>query len=186
MKPRLLHDILTELNQDIKNYLNSLSAFNLLGSNTTFYKQCSLQEKDGRTFPIEKTGSGKANFVEIDSKKPLQIYHRVLNADHENNTSLGYGAKSHRVRNFNMILVCFGTLKYLNNPNHDATTDFCKHIIDAIPTGLDQGETVIIGNENVDMLEVMNTEFEGATLKNFSVVNIAFTVEYTIIQRSDC
>jgi len=180
---RILDNILEEINLNIQAGLNSLTDFVNLGNQAKFYRETTLQEKDGVTFPIIKTGSGKGSRAVIDNEYPLIIYHRVIDAETREAPDQGYGTNPARFKDFQMRLFVYGTLKKLNNPNHDYTTDLMQIIYDCLPVSLDQGEKVMPKDE---ILDIIGEEFAGATTKHLSVIHTNFAIDYTIIQRIDC
>lgn len=183
---RLLENILEELNLTIRQNLDTLTDHITLGTKTQFYRNTKLTTKDGVTFPIVLTGSGKATKISIDNDYPLQIYHRLVKPETEEDPARGYGTKSYRFKIYQMRLFCFGTLKKLNNPNHEYGPDILQIVYNTLPVVLGQGERVQPDQENTDGQEILNSEFNGALTKHLATIHVCFTIDYTIRQRVDC
>jgi len=184
--PRVLDNILEELNLSIKQNLDALTDFDNLGSNSVFYNETRLTTKDEQTLPIIVEGDYKGSKISIDDRYPLVIYHRGISIDNANDPNLGYGPRSYRERIYRMRMYCFGTLKLLNNPQWDYNVDIQQIVYRTIPHALSQRERILPGEESSNALEIMAEEFAGSPTKNLIVRHTAFWIEYDIRQRSDC
>lgn len=183
--PRILDNILEELNLSIKQNLDALTDFSNLGSNSVFYRETRLFTRDEQTMPITLVGNYLGAKVSIDDRYPLTIYHRAEDVDNENNANLGYGAKSYRERLYNMRLYCFGTLKYLNNPTWDYNVDIQQIVYRTLPHSLSRKERILPGEENSNALTIIESEFNQMAT-SLITRHTAFWIEYQIRQRSDC
>jgi len=184
--PRILDNILEELNLSIKQNLDALTDFTNLGTNSKFYRETRLFTRDEQTMPITLVGNYLGEKVSIDDRYPLTIYHRAVSVENENNVNLGYGARSYRERLYNMRLYCFGTLKYLNNPTWDYNVDIQQIVYRTLPHVVGQKERILPDEENSDAIAVIESEFSASMAASLIVRHTAFWIEYQIRQRSDC
>ena len=83
MAERALNAILTDINTQIKTVS--------FGGKITTRGLCYLQEKDGKTFPLENTNTKSGNKISWDDKYPLQTYHRIIGVEKESDVSQGFG-----------------------------------------------------------------------------------------------
>lgn len=184
--PRILDNILDELNLSIKQNLNAVSGYTNLGNNSQFYNQTQLTQKDDIAFPVVLTGDYKGTKISLDDRYPLQIYHRIINANSESDPNSGYGAKSYYENIYEMRLYCLGTLKNLNNPDHDFNVDIMETVYYTLPHALSYRERILPQDRSANVLEILSEEFSGAMTKNLITRHVAFTIDYNIRQRSDC
>lgn len=184
--PRVLDNILEELNLSIKQNLDAITDFTNLGTNSVFYNETRSTTKDDQRFPVILERDYKGQKISIDDRYYLTIYHRVVSDENETDANRGYGSKSYRERIYKMRMYCFGTLRYLNNPAWDYNVDIKQILFRTIPFALSQNERILPTSGSSDVLAVMNDEFEGAITKNLIVRHTACYIDYDIRQRSDC
>ena len=184
--PRVLDTMLEEINLNLRDNLNNATGFTNLGGQTDFHVQAHLQQIDEMTHPVVLTGGGEGYKIFPDDEYPLQIYHRLLDTENEESPELGYGNNRFSKRTYNMRLICFGTLRRLNDPNRNYNSEILQIVYNSMPKELSQGEQLFIGNEDTNMSAVLTTEFEGADMNYLTPIHIAFAIEYQIKHRSDC
>jgi len=184
--PRVLDTMLEELNLNLEANLNNATGFTNLGGRAEFHVEAHLQPYAEMIIPVILTGGGEGYKIWPDDANPLQIYHRLIDAENEESPTLGYGKNVFRFKIYNMRLVCFGTLRRLNDPNRNYNTEILQIVYNSFPKSLSEGEQIFIGNENANMLSVLGEEIQGADTKYLSVIHIAFSIEYQIKHRNDC
>lgn len=147
----------------------------------TFYEICTLQEKDGKTFPLQNIGSGQGRKISWDDKYPMVLYHRVLDVEKLTDPNQGVGSKPYEFRLYTMRLVGIGTRKLLTVADYEDNDQFCNLISDSIPRFITAKTYCEVQEHQIDKLTVYETEFANqTTFKDKTLEGIAFWIEYTI------
>lgn len=177
---RKLSDVLTDLNAKIDQ--NLVPAWQV-----TYFLLAIQQEKDGKTFPMLNIGGKEGQKISLDDKKPLQIYHRLIDQEVINDPAQGKGSKPARFRVFTMRMVGLGWRHLLTSESYENNADLAIHVFDAFPNFLNNTEYMEVIGEETDKQTVIDEEFpgyEGTRVLNLEY--IAFYFDYTIRQRADC
>ena len=173
MAERSLNAILTDINTQIKTVS--------FGGKITTRGLCYLQEKDGKTFPLENVDTKSGLKISWDDKYPLQTYHRILDVEKDTDVSLGFGSKPHRQRIYSMRLVGIGSKTKLSTAPYDDNQEFAKTISDVLPNFINANEYLETGDNEVIKQVVYDTEFAGVDhQKKYSMEGIAFWIDYTL------
>jgi hypothetical protein len=141
---------------------------------------CYLQEKDGKTFPLQNVGNGQGQIVHWKDTDAIRTYHRVISSENETDSNSGFGKNMRRFTIYNMRLVGIGTRSILTSRNYEDTQEFCEEIKQLIPAFLAPGATSIVQDSEVNKLDVYNVEFSGNDHKSISLMGIAFWINYQI------
>ena len=174
---RLVNNILEEINGAI--------AQNLPGISFKFWTEAALHEQDGKTFPVITSGDGDGDVISFNDGYALQIYHRVLDIENEENPDLGYGGQVRRFRNMNMRMVGIGLRSRFTARTWETNTDILGMVYQALPVDLTY-EILIPGDEQPDKMAVMDAEFPNHEYDHLKFDLIAFWIEYVVRQRADC
>ena len=173
MAERALNAILTDINTQIKTVS--------FGGKITTRGLCYLQEKDGKTFPLENTDTKNGLKISWDDKYPLQTYHRILDVSKESDLAQGFGANAFRQRVYSMRLVGIGSKTKLSSAGYEDNQEFAKIISDALPNFINSNEYVEVGDHEVIKQAVYDTEFAGVDhQKKYSMEGVAFWIDYTL------
>lgn len=172
MAERALNAILTDINDQIKTVS--------FGSKITTRGLCYLQEKDGKTFPLENTNSKSALKISWDDKYPLQTYHRILSQEKESDASQGFGNKSSTTRIYSMRLVGIGSKASLSAAGYEDNQEIAKAIEAALPPFINTNEYLESDSSEVIKQNVYDSEWAGVEIKKLSLEGIAFWIDYTL------
>jgi hypothetical protein len=173
MAERSLNLILADINTQVKTVS--------FGSQITTWGLAYLQEKDEKTFPLVNQGNRNGHKISWDDKYPLQVYHRILKEEKENDPGRGFGAKSYAQRIYTMRLVGIGSRARLTSAGYEDNQEFCKAVSDALPSFIVAGEYLETGEHEVIKQKVYDEEFAGVDhQKKLSLEGIAFWIDYTI------
>lgn len=173
MAETTLNSLITSINTDIKTVS--------FGDSITTRGLCYLQEKDGKTFPLENTGLRNGNKISWDDKYPLQTYHRILSTERENDASRGFGKYSFRQRIYEMRLVGIGSRARLTTNNYEDNQEFANAVADVLPEFISSQDSLEVGEIQVIKQEVYDEEFAGIDhQKVYSLEGIAFWIDYTL------
>jgi hypothetical protein len=182
---RILNNILTEINAALLQNLNGLDDYGDLGSRIQFWGEASLHEQDGKTFPVVNEGDGDGRIISFDDDYALQIYHRVLDIENIELPDEGFGASVKRFRDMHLRLVGIGIMSKFTERTWETNTDIMSIVYQAIPVDLTY-EFLMPGDEQPDKMAVMAAEFTNHEYDHLKFDLIAFWIEYTVRQRSDC
>jgi len=173
MAERALNAILTDINTQIKTVS--------FGGKITTRGLCYLQEKDGKTFPLENTDTKNGLKISWDDKYPLQTYHRILDVSKESDLAQGFGSNPFKQRVYSMRLVGIGSKTKLSSAGYEDNQEFAKIISDALPNFINSNEYVEVGDHEVIKQAVYDTEFAGVDhQKKYSMEGVAFWIDYTL------
>jgi hypothetical protein len=172
MADRALNTILQDINTQIKTVS--------FGSKITTKGLCYLQEKDGKTFPLENLGNKNGSKISWNDKYPLQTYHRIIDMEKESDLTQGFGSKAFRQRVYSMRLVGIGSKDKITSTNYEDNQDICNAISDVLPSFINSMEYLEVGDHEVIKQEVYDSEFGGVDQKKYSLEGIAFWIEYTL------
>lgn len=172
MAERALNSILTDINTQIKTVS--------FGGKITTRGLCYLQEKDGKTFPLENTDTRNGNKISWDDKYPLQTYHRILGVEKESDLTQGFGNKVSRTRVYSMRLVGVGSKTPLSVAAYEDNQEIAKAIGDALPSFITTTEYLEVGDFEVIKQEVYDSEWAGVEIKKLSLEGVAFWIDYTL------
>ena len=173
MAERALNSILDDINTQIK-----MVSF---GGKITTRGLCYLQEKDGKTFPLENTNTRSGKKISWDDKYPLQTYHRILDVEKESDPTQGFGNKVSRTRVYNMRLVGIGSKTALSVANYEDNQEIAKAVGDVLPSFVTTTEYLEVEDYEVIKQEVYDSEFAGVDhQKMYSLEGIAFWIDYTL------
>jgi hypothetical protein len=177
---RNLAEVLTDINSSIETNLVPAWA-------VTYYLLCNQQEKDGKTFPLENQGAKNGRKISLDDRKPLQIYHRLLEQENIIDYAVGKGSKPGRFRLFTMRMVGLGWRNLITSESYEDNADLAIDVFEALPNFLNSTEYIEIVSEETDKQTVLEEEFPGYDqAKALNLEYVAFYCDYTIRQRSDC
>jgi hypothetical protein len=146
----------------------------------TKFGLCYLQEKDGKTFPLQNLGGGQGKRVQWDDTDPLRSYHRILSTSNDVDPSAGFGGNPRRFTNYEMRYVGIGTRALLTTNTYEDNQEICESIKQLIPTYLAPGSTVMVSSSEVIKLNVYESEFSGLDMKKLSLEGIAFYINYEL------
>lgn len=173
MAERSLNAILTDINTQIKTVS--------FGGKITTRGLCYLQEKDGKTFPLENTNTKSGLKISWDDKYPLQTYHRILDVEKDTDQSKGFGASPQRQRIYSMRLVGIGSKTKLSAAPYEDNQEIAKVISDALPNFINSNEYLESGDTEVIKQAVYDSEFAGVDhQKKLSMEGVAFWIDYTL------
>lgn len=172
MADRALNLILNDINTQIKTVS--------FGGKITARGLCYLQEKDGKTFPLENTNTKNGLKISWDDKYPLQTYHRILDVSKESDVTQGFGKNMSRVRVYEMRLVGIGSKTALSVANYEDNQEIAKTVADAMPDFISSKEYLEIGDMEVIKQNVYDSEWAGVEIKKLSLEGIAFWIDYTL------
>lgn len=170
---RALNSILTDINTAIKTVS--------FGSKITTRGLCYLQEKDGKTFPLENTDTRNGHKVSWDDKYPLQTYHRILELEKETDTTQGFGKNISRIKVYTMRLVGIGSKTKLSTAGYEDNQEIANAVADVMPDFISSTEYVEFTGIEVIKQEVYDSEFAGVDhQKKLSMEGVAFWIDYTL------
>lgn len=173
MAERALNAILTDINTQIKTVS--------FGGKITTHGLCYLQEKDGKTFPLENVNTRNGNKISWDDKLPLQTYHRILDVEKETDPTQGFGKNVSKTRVYSMRLVGVGSKTSLSVAPYEDNQEIAKTIGDALPDFITTKEYLQVVDFEVIKQEVYNSEWSEVTeLKKLSMEGIAFWIDYLL------
>lgn len=172
MAERALNTILDDINTQIKTVS--------FGSKITTRGLCYLQEKDGKTFPLENTNTKNGLKISWDDKFPLQTYHRILSVEKESDTSQGFGKNVSRMRVYNMRLVGVGSKSSLSTAGYEDNQEIAKTVVDAMPDFISTKEYLEVEGYEVIKQNVYDSEWGGVEIKKLSLEGVAFWIDYTL------
>ena len=176
---RNLVDILTEINDAIKAGLS-------YGGTSQFFTLAHIQTQNDKSFPVANTGSGNGTQISHNDTYPLQIYHRIITADQFSDPERGKGNKPYRFKIYNMKMVGLGRTNKINNVARDINHEVAEDVSNLIPAYGENREYIEPGQIEVIRSKVWDEEFNGFDISKSSLEYIAFTIDYTIQQRTDC
>lgn len=172
MAEQSLNSILDDINTQIKTVS--------FGGKITTWNLAYSQEKDGKVFPLVNNGNRNGHKISWDDKYPLQTYHRIISSENETDTSLGFGSKPYRRREYQMRLVGIGSKLKLSAASYEDNQEICKAVSDALPSFLSGTEFVEVTGQEVIKQNVYDEEFKDTKMKHLSLEGIAFWIEYTL------
>jgi hypothetical protein len=175
---RVLNEILDNINSDIAGSLKYPKA--------KYYTQAELQEKDGKGFPLVNNGNGKGFAISPNSNDALLTYHRVLGSETDTDWTKGKGRYPYKMRTYTMRMVWIGSTKRLPVKCYDTNDDVKNDVYTALPTVLNNKEIIRTISENVNKIEVLDTEFSGNNTKQLTLDVVAFWIDYEIKQNIKC
>jgi len=173
MAERSLNAILTDINTQIKTVS--------FGAKITTRGLCYLQEKDGKTFPLENLNTKSGLKISWDDKYPLQTYHRILSVEKETDTTQGVGNKVSTRRVYNMRLVGIGSKASLSVSPYEDNQEIAKTVCDSLPNFITSSEYLEVEGMEVIKQTVYDSEWPGVDhQKKLSLEGIAFWVDYSL------
>jgi hypothetical protein len=141
---------------------------------------CYLQEKDGKTAPLQNLGGAQGKRVQWDDTDALRTYHRILSSNEITDPSAGFGKSPRKFTIFQMRLVGIGTRKLLTTQDYEQNQEVCQDIKDLIPVWLAPGCVATLTESEVNKLTVYESEFAGLDMKKLSLEGVAFWINYEL------
>jgi hypothetical protein len=172
MAERSLNAILEDINTQIKTVS--------FGAKITTRGLCYLQEKDGKTFPLENTNSKNGLKISWDDKYPLQTYHRILGTTKETDTTQGFGSNVSRKRIYAMRLVGIGSKDKLSVAPYEDNQEIAKAVENALPSFIQNTEYLEVESIETIKQEVYDSEWSDVPIKKLSLEGVAFWIDYVL------
>ena len=166
--------------------INTSLASSLDCPQAVIYGLTELITKDGKTFPIQVQGAEGCEIV-FDDRKPLQIYHRLIDVRKEASPLSGVGDQIYEAFTAQVRLFGIG--------NKDSFTPMCMEsnlewankvdiaIIRKFTPGITGFTNVRIGvsSMNSHQSEIIEAEFKGFSTQKLNPLKvIAFSIDYSI------
>ena len=173
MAERALNTILTDINTQIKTVS--------FGAKVTTRGLCYLQEKDGKTFPLENPDTRNGLKISWDDKYPLQTYHRILSVEKESDASQGFGNRSSTTTIYSMRLVGIGSKTSLSVAAYEDNQEIAKAVESVLPQCITTNEYLEVSALEVIKQNVYDSEWAGGVnIKKLSLEGVAFWIDYTL------
>jgi len=156
-----------------------------------FFRIARLQKKDKVIIPVSYQGFGDMEFSGFQDTNGLNIYHRILSQNDDNDFEAGYGRNPALTENFPMTMVVFGNMRKIDDTNIDINYRIADEIVDAMPVRFSKAQSDVVearwvlinvNGRNFLKEDVFATELPDNDF-NLKPENILFAINYTIQAR---
>lgn len=153
-----------------------------------FVGLCEQIEKNEKTVPTFYRGYGDADFIGFDDTNGMNVYHRLVGMEQDEDFDRGFGSKSLTNENYSMVMVAYGNQRQVNDSTNninykvadDLRTLFIKKLSKLQLSTLEalSGLVNVTGTEH-NRQTVFNQELPDSDMK-VAPETLLFAIQYTI------
>lgn len=134
-------------------------------------------EGNDETRPAIYTGNGNYEFIQNDIHG-LNIYHRILSFDNDEDLEGGFGRSSLTTENYSIRIVFFGQQVAINESCNDVNLYLAKEFKKLIPRSFDLADT--------NRISVIGIDYDKEKIKNEEFIDynpdsVLFTIDMNVI-----
>ena len=152
-------------------------------------------EKDGQRIPAVYKGFGDYEPVGFNDALPLQLYHRVLSVDNEEDPDEGFGSHTMMKEDYSMTSVFYGNQRQVSDSNTDINRRLADEFKSLFPKRLNKAQLTNINAFN-SFINIVSVDLDKQSVFKEEMPDskyrippeaILFSIHYTItLSYNDC